>query len=156
MSEFGSEFGFGIFSLAQGGRTATPATETTGTPDGKTTGGGGAAPPAGGGIFWIMIPFLLLMIVMMSISGRKQQKKHKALMAGLQKYDKVQTAGGILGTIVELKDHELVLRTDEASNTRIRIVRSAVQTVIAKHGGKVEAKTESTEPNEDVLEAAKA
>lgn len=136
-----SDFAWPSLTLAQ--RDATPTSESTGAPGDPAT-GGGQAPPGGGGIFWIMIPFLLLMILMMSMSGRKQAKKHKALMAGLQKYDKVQTAGGILGTIVELKDHELVLRTDEASNTRIRIVRSAVQAVIAKHGGKVEVKPEAS------------
>lgn len=136
-----SDFGWTTLTLAQ--RDATPTTESTGASGDGTTGGGGSPSPGGGGIFWIMIPFLLLMIVMMSVSGRKQAKRQKALMASLQKYDKVQTAGGILGTIVEIKDHEIVIRTDEASNTRIRVVRSAVQAVIAKHGGKVDAKSDA-------------
>jgi preprotein translocase subunit YajC len=49
------------------------------------------------------------------LGGRKEKKKRAALMASLKKHDKVQTVGGIIGTVVELTAEEVVLRVDETS-----------------------------------------
>jgi len=94
--------------------------------------GGGARPSSGMGS---LLPIMLLMmagiLIMTSLSGRKERKKHAALMAGLGKKDKVRAAGGIIGTIIELKNDEVLLETDRASNTRIRVARSSISTVIS-------------------------
>lgn len=105
-------------------------TQALGTPDGS---GGAAARPAGGmGSF---LPIMLLMmagiLIMTSLSGRKERKKHAALMSGLGKKDKVRAAGGIIGTIIEIKNDEVLLETDRASNTRIRVARSSISTIIS-------------------------
>jgi preprotein translocase subunit YajC len=52
------------------------------------------------------------------------------MMNSLGKHDKVQTVGGLIGSIVELKGDEVLLRVDEASNTRVRIARTAVSKVL--------------------------
>jgi len=64
------------------------------------------------------------------MSGRKEKKKKAAMMANLAKNAKVQTVGGIIGTVVELKNDEVVLKVDESGHTRIRFARSAVQQVL--------------------------
>ena len=52
-------------------------------------------------------------------------------MASLAKGSKVQTIGGILGTVVEVRDDELIVKVDENSNTRLRFAKSAVTTVLS-------------------------
>lgn len=100
--------------------------------------GGGQGSPSGGFNFiWVLMLFLVMMVVMTSMTGRREKKRREALMTSLKKGDRVQTLGGIIGTIIELHDNEVVLRVDEVSNTRIRFARTAVQGVIreAKGGG---------------------
>jgi len=115
---------------------ADGAPAATGSPTGTATqgadGGGGGAPakPPGGGLMALLPLFLVLMVVMMILSGRKQKKHRKTLMSSLSKQDKVQTIGGVIGTIVELRDHDVLLKVDEGSGTRIRFAKSAIQTVL--------------------------
>lgn len=94
--------------------------------------GGGSPPPAQGfpPILWVFLLVLVFMIVLTSLSGRRERKRREAMIAGLKRGDRVQTMGGILGTIVDLTDTDMVLRVDEATNTRVRFMRSAVQQVL--------------------------
>ena len=97
-----------------------------------------------------LLPIMLLMmagiLIMTSLSGRKERKKHATLMAGLGKKDKVRAAGGIIGTIIEIKNDEVLLETDRASNTRIRVARSSVTTIISSKSTPVK---EDTPVNEE-------
>ena len=52
------------------------------------------------------------------------------MLSSLEKGDKVQTAGGIIGTITDLKDTEVTLKVDENTNTKMKFARSAVSTVL--------------------------
>lgn len=118
------------------GAGSSPAVQ--GAPAATGTGGGGGA--GGMQMFWILMLGMLLVIVLTSMSGRKQEKQRKAMLSALKRNDRVQTVGGIIGTIVDLTDNELVLRVDEVSNTRIRFSRSAVQQVLRE--SKEPAKTD--------------
>lgn len=109
--------------------TAPPA---GGAPIGGT-GGGGAAPaqsPFGGTFLLLMVGLMVFMIVTTIMSGRRQKKERERLLTSLKKHDRVQTHGGIIGSIVELKDTEVVLKVDAANNTRITFAKSAVQQVL--------------------------
>ncbi len=83
-----------------------------------------------GSLLPIMLVMMAGILIMTSLSGRKERKKHQSLLASLGKKDKVRAAGGIIGTIIELKNDEVLLETDRASNTRIRVARSSITTVI--------------------------
>ena len=75
---------------------------------------------------------LIFFMLFTSITaGRREKKKKAELLASLQKGSKVQTVGGILGTVVEVRDDELVIKVDENSNTRLRFAKSAVVTVLS-------------------------
>jgi len=113
----------GDASLAQDG--ADPA-----APGG--TGGTGAG--GGGPMFLIVIVMMVVLLGMTALSGRKEKKRHREMVGALQKKDKVRAAGGIIGTIVEVKDDELLIETDRSSNTRIRVARSSVQGVLSSGG----------------------
>lgn len=110
-----------------GGTAAAPGTAPGNTP---------AAPSGLGPIFPILLAIMAFMIITTIMSGRKEKKKRAEMMSSLGKHDRVQTIGGIIGVIQELRDDEVVLRVDESSNTRIRFARSAVQQVLKSGGAK--------------------
>lgn len=137
--------------LAQATQPPVPgahATEGTGNTQAvqgapPATGPSGGGTPTGNpfGSMWILLlGMIVLMFVMTSMSGKKQEKQRKALLAAAKRNDRVQTVGGIIGTIIDLTDTEMVLRVDEPSNTRIRFARSALQQVLRE--GKEPARTE--------------
>ena len=79
-----------------------------------------------------MFPILMILVVFMFMSmnsKRKQEKQRQAQLAAIKRGDRVQTIGGILGTIVEVRDSEVVVKVDESNNTKIKFARSAVAKV---------------------------
>lgn len=113
-----------------GGAANTQAgTATTGTGSGAIGGGTQAQPPS-------PFPMLLLVGVMVAIilfsvvGNRKETKKKAAMLESLKKNDRVQTVGGIIGSIVEIKPEVVVLKVDENSNTRVTFARSSVVGVV--------------------------
>jgi len=141
-----------VAALGQTGTSQPPVPGAVGAGNGTTAtqGAPAAAPPGGGApantptgsnpmsMFWILGLGLMLMILMTSMSGRKQKKQREQMLGSLKRNDKVLTSSGIIGTVADLTDHEMVLRVDEASNTRIRFARSAVQQILrdAKESGR--------------------
>jgi len=115
--------------LSEDSQSLPAASEGAGTP-------AGASPsPTGPPLLMIGLFALMAVFIFTSMSsGRKEKKKRAAMMASLGKHDRVQTMGGIIGSIVEIKGDEVMLRVDEASNTRIRFARSAVQKVLNSSG----------------------
>ncbi len=119
-----------------------------------TTGAPGGAPGQPGqsqgnplGPIWMFLPIIIILILMTSMGGRKERKRQAAMIAALKKRDRVQTQGGIIGVIVEMKDNEIVLKVDEGSNTKIRFAKSAVQRVLRSTAG-------SDAEQEEVVEEA--
>src|SRR5262245_20468582 len=103
-------------------------TQGSPSPTGPASGGGPANPF--GGMFWILIPALLLVMILPSLGQKKQQKQRNQMLADLKRNDRVLTTGGIVGSVIEIYDTEVVLRVDESSNTRIRFAKAAVQQVL--------------------------
>ena len=99
-----------------------------------------------GQFLWIML-LMFGGIIAFSIFGqRRERKKRESMISAIAKHDKVQTIGGVIGSVVEVKPQEIVLKVDESSNTRITFSRSAVQQIIrqgARSGGKDGAEASS-------------
>ncbi len=70
------------------------------------------------------------MIFMTFRSQSKEKKKRAQLLNALAKGDKVQTIGGIIGNVVEIRDNEIVVKIDENNNTKMKFARSAIQNKI--------------------------
>lgn len=87
------------------------------------------------GMMWMLIPFLVIMVLVSVMGGRRDKKKRNALMSSIKKHDEVQTAGGIIGSVVELKDDTVVLKIDENSNVRMTFAKSAIVQVIKSGSG---------------------
>ena len=133
---FESETNF-IF-LAQNDMPALPGETggTTGTVDpGTGTPGQGAQGTQGSNPFSSLLPIMLVAVVLMLVFSmfgqRKEKKKREQMINAVKKHDRVQTVGGVLGSIVEVKPEQIVLKVDESSNTRITFARSAIQQVLS-------------------------
>jgi preprotein translocase subunit YajC len=58
---------------------------------------------------------------------RKAQEKHQAMVQALEKGDQVMTEGGIIGTVIHLKDDRITVKT--AADTRLDVARGKVARV---------------------------
>ena len=116
----------------QGGGAPAPmggAGDGTGAPGGAAQGSPSSFLPM------LLFGFLIFMVITMVMSGRREKKARAELMSSLAKHDKVQTAGGMIGTIVEIKGEEVVLKVDESTNTKVRFSRNSVTTILKKGRG---------------------
>ena len=78
---------------------------------------------------------LLGLVAFMLISARSQKKREKRereqMHARLAKNDRVQTIGGVIGTVILVKDNEVVLKVDESTNTKMTFLKSAIQRIVS-------------------------
>jgi preprotein translocase subunit YajC len=87
---------------------------------------------SGGGMSMIMmmVPIFIIMYVLMIRPQKKKEKERKEMISNVKKNDSVVTIGGIHGTIITVKDNEVILKVDESSNTKLRFSKSAIAKVI--------------------------
>ncbi len=135
-----------LLMLAQTDPAGSSSDSGAGPADGGSTESGtsqpGENPPAnpgdqtkkpGGQLLEMAVPIALMMLVMYFMVFRgpqKKQKKHRQMLDNLKKNDKIRTIGGIIGTVVDVRDDEVVVKIDESNNTKMRFIRQAVNTVI--------------------------
>ena len=82
-----------------------------------------------------MFPIFLGIIVLYAFmwrTKRKQEKQRKEQFAAMKRGDRVVTAGGILGKIVEVEDGKILVKVDENSNTKIWFTREAIRRVLTE------------------------
>src|SRR5213080_1835629 len=89
--------------------------------------------PAGWLVFQLVAVFAIIYFLILR-PQKKQQERHRQLLASLQKGDRVVTSGGILGEVVHLKDDEVTVKSGEA---RLVVVRSNIANILNRS---VEAK----------------
>lgn len=114
----------------------TPAGETTTSTqqNGAPAGDGATAPQKQGNTmmsFILMGLIFVMMYFMLFRAPKKRQQEHKKMVDNLKKNDRVRTIGGILGVVLDIRDDEIVLKVDEANNTKIRVIPSAIATVLS-------------------------
>ena len=80
-------------------------------------------------LIFIALIFVVLYFVMFRGPKKKQQQQQQ-MIKSLKKNDRVQTVGGILGTVLEVSDNEITLKVDESNNTKIKVLPSAISRVI--------------------------
>jgi preprotein translocase subunit YajC len=75
---------------------------------------------------YIVALFAILYFLMIR-PQQQRQKKHQEMMKGLKVDDSVITVGGLLGTIVKVKENTFVLRV--ADNVRLEFLKSSISQV---------------------------
>ncbi len=81
----------------------------------------------GGGGFAALLPLILLFAIFYFILIRPQQKRakeHRKLLENLKRGDKVLTAGGLYGTIVNIDGNVITLEL--ADKVRVRVNRNYI------------------------------
>ena len=82
------------------------------------------------GPYLLFIACIVIFYVFMIRGKKKQESTRKEMLNQLKRGDRIQTIGGILGTVVEARDDEVLVKVDESSNTKIRFARSAIHRVL--------------------------
>jgi preprotein translocase subunit YajC len=99
--------------------------------------------PSGNPLMQLLPMILVIVVVFYFVVFRPQRKQtsdRKQMLESLRKGDKVLTIGGMIGTIVNIKDNEITVKVDESTNTRITFVRSAIDRLLStRESGKQEA-----------------
>lgn len=89
---------------------------------------GAAAVPAQQGSMWSSLLMIVMLFVVMYFfmirPQRKQQKELENFRNSLAKGQKVVTAGGIYGTVKEVKEFHILMEVD--SNVTLRVDKTAV------------------------------
>jgi preprotein translocase subunit YajC len=113
---------------------------TTQAPGSPNTGPDGTAPPPKAGSPWNMLLMMIAVFVVMYLlllrGPRKQQQQQRQMIQSLKKNDRVRTIGGIYGTVMDVKGDEVILKIDEATNTKIHVSTSAIGKNLSQEGGK--------------------
>jgi preprotein translocase subunit YajC len=97
--------------------------------------GGEQAPQAPGsglltGIGYIVILLLIFWFILFRPKA-KEQKERQKMLENINKHDRIVTIGGIIGTVMEIKEDEITLKVDDNTNTRMKFSRGAVQKVVS-------------------------
>jgi preprotein translocase subunit YajC len=79
--------------------------------------------------FFPLILAMLFLYLFVFRNKSKTEKQRVSMLNALKKGDRIQTIGGILGTVVEARDDEVVVKVDESSNTKITFSRNAIHRV---------------------------
>ena len=83
---------------------------------------------SGGGMTAILIqvvPLIAIMYFLFILPQRKEQKRHRELIASLKPGQEVVTTGGLVGEIIQLRDDLVTLKSGDARVVveRVRIAR---------------------------------
>lgn len=85
----------------------------------------GQAPAGSGSMFWVMIiAMFVIMWFFMIRPQRKQQKELEKFRNSLKRGDKVVTAGGIYGTVDEIKDRTVLIKVD--GDVKLRVDKNSL------------------------------
>ena len=84
--------------------------------------------PAGGGLLSLLItfvPMILIFYFMLIRPENKRKKEAEAIRSAVKKGDKITTIGGIVGTVVDVKENNIVVETG-ADQVRIEFAKWAI------------------------------
>jgi len=115
-------------------------------------------PPAGpfgdSSILLLMVGlFAAFYFIILMPMKRREKKEREDLFSKLKKNDEVLTSSGLIGIVAMVKDDEVVLKVDESSNVRLRVLKS---TVVQIRNPKEPAKDVSGKGGQDAAAADNA
>ncbi|MFO0875609.1 MAG: preprotein translocase subunit YajC [Phycisphaerales bacterium] len=88
------------------------------------------APAPDSTFIYITLAIVVGMVFFSFMASRKERKRRDSLLSAIKRHDRVQTIGGIIGSVVEVKPDVVVLKVDESSNVRMTFARSSVQSIL--------------------------
>src|SRR5205807_6355593 len=115
-------------------------------------------PPAGpfgdSSILLLMVGlFAAFYFIILLPMKRREKKERNDLFTKLKKNDEVLTSSGLIGIVAMVKDDEVVLKVDESSNVRLRVLKS---TIVQIRNPKEPAKDTPGKAGQDAADNVKA
>ncbi len=108
--------------------TANTAAKTMKTPTTQP-----APAPANNSWFtFLMLGAAAILVIMLIRGPRKEEKKRKQMLATMKKGSRVVTIGGLVGSVVDVRDDVVVLKVDESANVKAHYLKSAISRVLAE------------------------
>lgn len=98
---------------------------------------GAATEGSGAAMIMQFAPLLFIFVIFYFLLIRPQQRKmkeHRALIDAVKKNDMIVTAGGVIGKVTKVEDHEI--EAEIAPNVRVKIVKATVTEVRSAGSGK--------------------
>ena len=87
----------------------------------------------GGTLFGLLVPLLVIFgvfYIFIIIPQQRTEKKRQAMLASIEKGDKVITIGGIIGTVNKVDEKFVILKVSQ--DTNIKFDRSAIKGILEK------------------------
>ena len=81
---------------------------------------------------------MILLLMIMSKSKKGPEKQRLEMLKQLKRGDRIQTIGGILGSVLRTEENRVEVKVDETNNTKMWFTRSAIHQVLEDE--KTEAK----------------
>jgi preprotein translocase subunit YajC len=78
---------------------------------------------------FLILPLFILFYFIMLRPRRREESERQAQIAALKKNDEVVTIGGIVGTVISVKDKEVVV---ESNNSKLRMLKSSIAQVLTR------------------------
>ncbi|MDY4610888.1 MAG: preprotein translocase subunit YajC [Sphaerochaetaceae bacterium] len=88
---------------------------------------------SGSSMMVTLVTFGMIILIFYFLIIRPQKKRDreaKDMLAAIKKGDKIQSIGGIRGTVVSVKESSVIVKVDD--NTRIEFAKNAISTVLDK------------------------
>ena len=83
----------------------------------------------------MMVAIFGIFYVLLILPQQRRQKKWQGMLSQIKSGDKVVTNGGLIGTVLSVKDDSLVLRLPP-DNIKIEVTRASVVTLTTNEGEK--------------------
>ena len=103
--------------------------------EGQQGGGDSQAPPPNPASMFLLPAMMIALIVFMLLSSRstkrREERTRNEMFARMSKNDRVLTIGGVIGTVISIKDDEVVLKVDESTNTKMTFLKTAIQRILS-------------------------
>ena len=78
----------------------------------------------------VLIAVMVIMYLFLFRSKGSKDKQRKEMLAQLKRGDEIQTIGGIIGTVLEVRETDVLVKVDETNNTKMRFSRNAIHRVV--------------------------
>ncbi len=76
-------------------------------------------------LIFVMVALLVFMLFMSFRNKRKEERKRQEMLSSLKKGDRVISIGGIIGTVADIREDEVIVKVDD--ETRLKFLRSAIR-----------------------------
>jgi preprotein translocase subunit YajC len=76
------------------------------------------------GMMWPLLLFIVILYFLLIRTQKKRQKQHQDMLNSIKRGDQVVTAGGIYGTVRDVKDDSFILEVSDG--VKIRVLKNAI------------------------------